>query len=61
MGGRVRLQQFPKLYKLIVLAGDVTLMGISYLISVTVVSDSSVLFTNLYSHGGMFPLLVVLT
>jgi len=55
------LQQFPKLYKLIVLAGDVTLMGISYLISVTVVSDSSVLFTNLYSHGGMFPLLVVLT
>lgn len=55
------MQQFPKLYKLIVLAGDVTLMGISYLISVTVVSDSSVLFTNLYSHGGMFPLLVVLT
>ena len=55
------MQQFPKLYKLIVFAGDVTLMGVSYLIAVSVISNSSMLFTNLYSYGGMFPLLVVLT
>ena len=55
------MQQFPKLRKLIVLAGDVSLMGAAYLISVSVVYNCSMLFTNLYSYGALFPLLVVLT
>ena len=57
----MRLQQFPKLRKLIVLAGDVSLMGVAYLVSVSVISNCSMPLTDLYSHGGLFPLLVVLT
>lgn len=56
----MRLQQFPKSRKLIMLIGDVLLMGISYLISVSIMLNSDMLLANLYSYGSLFPVLIIL-
>jgi len=57
----MRLQQFPKSRKLVMLVGDILLMGVSYLISVSIILNDNMLPANLYSYGSLFPLLIVLT
>ena len=57
----MRLQQFPKSRKLVMLVGDILLMGVSYLISVSIILNGDMLPANLYSYGSLFPLLIVLT
>ena len=57
----MRLQQFPKSRKLIMLIGDILFIGVSYLIAVSVVLNSSILFANLYTYGSLFPVLIILT
>ena len=57
----MRLQQFPKTRKLIMFIGDILLMGVSYLVSASIILDGSAELTNLYSYGSLFPILVVLT
>lgn len=57
----VRLQQFPKSRKLIMLIGDILLMSVSYISSVSVILTGSMLISDLYSNGGIFPLLIILT
>jgi exopolysaccharide biosynthesis polyprenyl glycosylphosphotransferase len=42
------------------LIGDVLLMGISYLISVSIMLNSDMLLANLYSYGSLFPVLIIL-
>lgn len=57
----MRLQQFPKTRKLIMFIGDILLMGVSCLVSASIILDGSAELTNLYSYGSLFPILVVLT
>ena len=57
----VRLQQFPKSRKLIMLIGDILLMSVSYISSVSIILTGSMLVSDLYSNGGIFPLLIILT
>ena len=57
----MRLQQFPKTRKLIMLFGDILFMGVSYLIAVSVILNDSILLANLYAYGSLFPVLIILT
>ena len=57
----MRLQQFPKSRKLIMLIGDILLMSVSYIASVSIILTGSMLVSDLYSNGGIFPLLIILT
>lgn len=57
----MRLQQFPKSRKLIMLIGDILLMSVSYIASVSIILTGSMLVSDLYSNGSIFPLLIILT